>query len=464
MRPSVLPFLILLVSLSLLRAADPTAAELADQLQQKIQKLTKEKAKENEGTRYPLQNLNGQMTQAIKVAKLRGDTSSLQQMVDHLQSIVDDEEVSRLSDALIAKIAEESVASEQAYISKIDAAIEQGVKTALAAKEPKELDESILTLSKLTVRENPSSGFDLSRRTTEKARSAITFFCRWQDYLMQIGSGNYDAASGVLRSLSQETQAYPFVPRSEILARIQPASSTGKSEMRMEPELPSLKGKTLADLPTLRSTVRELVYRNPNSQAVRQFSDQLNGLSRANEQFNAGLLGAAFAYCTGRNGGEFGNDFAGDFLPLRQQLLIQLLPAYLDLGSSYPIEKNETAGDYLQRLIQETSAKKDWISLARALEAYRLIAFSEPAPAWLTADTQGINNFITAQNLEKAAQYVDAIRTYRRVVGSSGKYVPIDEAAARILALQKEQPDAFEKAEKPPEAIVRYPPQPTIPR
>jgi len=438
-------------------APDPTVDEIAEQFQAAVTKAAKEKKAEKGESRYEMTAYTGQLTETLRHAKLRGDLNNLQQVVSQIQGMLGNAEVTRLGDALVAKVTEETMTREQAYVNSVDSDIEKAVKLCFAAKTPKELDESIIALSKTALRENYNSNFELSRRSAERARAAVTFLCRWQDYLLQTESGNTAAAAGVLRSLSQDTSAYPFVPRSEILDRMKQLNAGGSSDENAPVKIPSLQDKSLADLTKLRSEVRELTYRNPNSQPVRQLSEQLAALNRAKEQFNSGLVGTAFAYCTNHSG----NNSDEDLSALRQQLLIQLLPVYLDVAKTYPTQPNETALDYLQRTIKEARAKADWVTAWKALDAYKSVAFGGNAPSWLTSDIQGVSLFIVAQNLEKAGQYVDAIRGYKRVVGQAGQNLPIEEATARLVALEKEQPKAYEDANKPAEPVVRqYPSAP----
>ncbi|MES2573040.1 MAG: hypothetical protein V4710_23660, partial [Verrucomicrobiota bacterium] len=54
---------------------------------------------------------------------------------------------------------------------------------------------------------------------------------------------------------------------------------------------------------------------------------------------------------------------------------------------------------------------------------------------------QALRAFFTAQNLELAEQWTDAVRSYKAVLRSSSERAPIKAAAERLKVLAKEHPD-----------------------
>jgi hypothetical protein len=112
--------------------------------------------------------------------------------------------------------------------------------------------------------------------------------------------------------------------------------------------------------------------------------------------------------------------------------------------------------------VKEAREKGDWVTTWKGLDGYRAYAFSSgQPPAWLSADIQGISAFIVAQNQEKAEQYTDAIRGYKRVLSFAGENLPIKEVTERLAALKKDKPENYEAAAKPLEVPQRPYPYPT---
>ncbi len=95
------------------------------------------------------------------------------------------------------------------------------------------------------------------------------------------------------------------------------------------------------------------------------------------------------------------------------------------------------------------------------LDAYRQFGFgsvnsaaSSGPPTWLTTDIANCRDFVGAQNLEAGGSVVEAIMAYQRIVKQPGNYSPTEEALARLQALQKDHPDAYQEALKLAETQV----------
>jgi len=446
MRYCFLAVMLCLIGARLL-AAEPTTEDLIRQLQDVTTKVAKDKiGPAGSGRGSEIAPYISQYITSIREGLTRGDINSVRQSTAEIQSLLPSEEILKISDALLENAQKNLASQQQAYIQSIDSAVDEAVKASFAAKEPKDLDVLIIRLTKEGQRQDYNSAFEPSQRSAEKARAAVTFMCRWQDYLMQKKSGNNAAAASVLKSLAQDSSSYPFVSRSEILSRMQPLVGIVDARGEAVLELPDLAGKKLGDIGSLKSTTRELVFRNSNSQSLRQFYDQLTALDRACQQLKAGMVGQAVGYCTERGG----NKIDEAFQPLRQALLLEALPIYLDTTKDYPVTEADTPTEYLLRIVREARAKGDWVTAWKTLEAYRQIAFNDGQnPAWLGSDIQGISQFIVAQNLDKAGEYRSAIKTYKNVLFQPGENVPVKEATERLNVLKKDHPEDYEAATQP---------------
>lgn len=459
-----LAFLFFFTLLSFSSAAEnkePGSPELLDSLQSAITdavKTAKDKnpdAPQSKSAEYAA--YAPQAVQAIRQSITRGDLSSAQQSLRQIQTMFPDPKITDICSKILVELEKESLARERNYLETVDAAIEKSVDKCFKAREPKELDSLILELSRLSQKNTNYNTSDLTRRTGEKARSAVTFLCRWQDYLMQLKSGNNDAASLILKNLSQENTSYPFVPRSEILSRMKPDDKPNSAN----PEAgspPDLEGKTLKDLIAIRKETDLLLNKQRDSQALRQFSQNLEALELAIQQQKSGLVGQAYNYCLNRNMGNKEDSFHN----LKQQLLLEVLPAYLNVEDTYPPKQGEMPSGYLQRISKEAQAKSDWQTAWKSLETYRNVVYSQgQGPAWLSADIQGLSLFIVGQNQEKAGQYADAVRTYKRIPALAGQNLPIAQTTERLKTIEKEHPNEFASGIQT--QGITYPTRPTLP-
>ncbi len=450
----------LLVSSTWAATTPSSTAELVDKLQQSLTAAAKAKSDSPNtpsGMRYV--ESSTYLMANIRQTIARGDINSLQQSLAQIKMAFPDEAIGKLCDTLLETVQKEAADREQEFLEKSDALIDKAVKAAFAAKEPKELDPLILELSRLSRRPTEYNQSELMRRTSEKCGSATTFLCRWQDYLMQAKSGNAAAAQQALKEISQNTSSYPFVPRSEILSRIRDVPEAVSTPEKM----PVLSGKTLADLDSIQNQIDILRTKNPNSNPLNQLNEAVGALIRAKNQLDNGLISDAFNYCTrvttyGNNSG-----LIEQLSPLRQELLMKVLPVYLGISKSYPATPKDSPTDYLLRVIKESREKADWRLTWKTLEVYRSVAFyNGTTPGWLTADIQGCSYFIIGQNQEKAGLYTDAVRSYRRVISQPGENLPLKEATDRMEAIKREHPEDFAAADKAvPTYPVSYPPPTT---
>lgn len=376
-----------------------------------------------------------------------GGVSNLQEALNQVQSVVPSEDVQKLCAKILATAQAQAEARDKAVIDQATTQVDAAMKATFAAKEPKDLDDQIIQLSNLSLSRDYNNSQAVQRKV-EQARSAVTFMCRWQDYLANKNNGNIDAARAVLQKLSQDTSSYPFVPRSEILQRI---DALGVDKSSVTDQLPSLKGKKLADVEALRRETVELKYKNSNNQQIESRLRALQQLADAQQQVAAGLYGQAFSYCTNAN--RYGGmEAQQDMLPLTMELLMTFLPQYLEVATTYPAKADETPVAYLQRVNDASRAKGDWKTTSKALEAYRQVAFGNgQTPAWITGDAQAITAFIQGQNYESAGMYREAIAAYKRVIAQTGDNIPIEEAKKRLETIRKEHPQDAEAAEKTPE-------------
>lgn len=108
-------------------------------------------------------------------------------------------------------------------------------------------------------------------------------------------------------------------------------------------------------------------------------------------------------------------------------------------------KQGETVRSMLLRTADEAVEQEDWTRVYRVLEVYRTI-FSANArsEAWVDAEIQGCQSFVTAQRFEAAGNILGARDAYFAVLALHGERVPIAQSRARLADLRKNHPDVFQ--------------------
>lgn len=419
------------------RAAEPSVDELIQRLHAILQRTPAGQADPRSIDLVPF---------AVSKAYQLGGTDRTETVETVVRRFTTDAATLKLAATLDARVAED-LKKIQAANSALDAEVDAALQAALTAKEPKELDPWIMKLARQCgpkAINYPRAG-TLNKRTSD----AVTFLCRWQDYLLLRKMGREDRAREELTRLTQNRATDTLVPRSEILRRM---TDDGSRERAF-----SLKGLTLDNVSDRKRELEEEQARNGNSYPLEQKLLMLIRLKQAKENVVAGRLGEALQYGLG----DYDDDDAALFRP-KQQLLLSLLPDYLEVAKAYPVKDKDTPVRYLRRVIQETQAKKDWATEEKALFLYEKVGFgSQGAPAWVGAPVRMVGYLALGQELEKAGLYADAVNSYRRTAGETTGDETLKEAAARIAAIKKEHPEEYAEAIKPlPPATIIDPVMP----
>ncbi|HEY2344047.1 MAG TPA: hypothetical protein VGH90_13480 [Chthoniobacteraceae bacterium] len=99
--------------------------------------------------------------------------------------------------------------------------------------------------------------------------------------------------------------------------------------------------------------------------------------------------------------------------------------------------------DAVRKLGHDLYAHEDWKRL------YALLLHSRMALAGAGGaddeSLQSLKTFLSAENLERAEQFSQAMEAYREIVASVGEFVPTEAAAKRLSVLRKNHPEAFPK-------------------
>jgi hypothetical protein len=360
----------------------------------------------------------------------------------------DNPELARAAEALLAT----AKAEREARIAGAQAAFESLLKKAgeacLAAKKPADLDRTLLALAPYS----RESGYE--RRPEDpvdrrRAAAAYRFVSRWQDYLVaRSAPDNSEPADNILREISSEVDPV-LMPRSTILALINPAFAAAPGEAPNGPHAAAAAileaGSTTDDLvAALRALPRDSSIRDTGSlqkvliallderQQVRSgqrthslFSEARHQLSPQDPAYTPRVQAALFAF--------------------RRQTQLDAVRSLISRPELPAPTDTETPEAYALRIVEHFAHKRDWLLTRDALEVYRECFSLQGSSDWLFANTTALNAYLVGINLELAGQPTAAVISYRETLRRPSRYLPIDEITERLAALKQSSPEAFQE-------------------
>lgn len=420
------------MALVALLAAGPAANASLEDAMAKL-KAAVMRAVKPEGT-PSRDNRAAQLTMLLGRLQADVDHQRWRDATNQLNSFGDQEkspEMIQLVHELRLEMLKQIEAGENALLSRIEATLKDASQICSSANSPSQLDDILRQLSVL----RPGDGLQNGRMQAafQNVNGALAFANRWQDYLMKRAAGREKDAAVVIQAILNDGKLFPLVDRSELLARVENLQGPGPAKPD-EVNTGDLIRQTqsLEQLDELSAKLEQLLPRQ-HDKIANALLQQISSLRRAYIEYRTGQYGAAFEHCL--LAGQF-DSARPELVPLQQQLLIRLLPQYLNIDPSL-VEGSPNASDCLMQILARARAKSDWRLALHALETLQLIAFrSGPPPPWLRADIAGYTSLVAAVNQEAAGLSSDALDGYKKALAASGQNLPVDWIAERIKALR----------------------------
>jgi hypothetical protein len=402
----------------------------------------------------------------IRSAAVNGDTRQLEEMLNQISGYLKSEQALTAAEKLRSAIAADRAAQDAALAQQIAEAITQAGKAVKAAKTPADLDETIRQLGKIQDQRNEERYYSRSRVSLEKVRNTRQAVIRWQDYLSNVVTGNYQEAIQNLKNLSSDSSAMDLVPRSEILALIaeyskaksnpgEPNESSsfgagsqnaGTPEQQVRDILD--KTKTLEEIPKAIGALQELQQQpgrnsssisDPLGAAISELTTILQGY----REYHAGLPSQFDVRLRPSNfgGGPAANQAYTNAFPLRAQLLRLLAVQAIKAGKSLEPGPEEPVDKYMERVL-ETAKQKFDISLMK-----RVLEFQDRLAGRL-GSSASLQTLLGAQNQEAAKQFVPAVVSYQNALKTGGEELPAKGIGERLESIKREHPEEYEQGMK----------------
>jgi hypothetical protein len=380
----------------------------------------------------------------IQTAIANGETKRAEEQLPQLATYYASEEVHQQALKLAAALKAEREAKQNAYVAEINTALKQASDAVHGAKNAEDLDEALKNLARFRNQGASDRLSDAARSALSKIEPTLIFLKRWQDYLAAQKSGSTERARQSLRDLTNSETA-DIMPRSQLLAEWQkyPNERENKGEAPPPEQIDEIvaKVKSLDGVAAAIQELRRMQARSSGYAAgdVAATLRALVSIERTYREFQAGLPTKIEA--TPRESPDMTSPAV---TPLKVQLLLLVLPRYLNAPPDLGPKPRENVQDYLQRVIDEARKRADGALMTRARDVQRFFV-SGYNPF---STDMGTSLMTVAKNQETAGQYMLAVVSYQNALKNGGDAVPAKLIGEKLAALKAAHPQEYEEGMK----------------
>jgi hypothetical protein len=404
-------------------AEDKRATDLIDNLERAM----RDEAAAKPTAREDLARNSEATLSAIRANIRHGDQIS-SGSIQMILATTSSERVRKLCGELLAEIQKERDAREARFVPEANVAVNRTGELVLSAKVPKDLDGILKTLSDLKQRREDVTS-EVGKRAFAKVEAALSVVTHWQNYLANLNAGNLKAARDALRPVA-DSNAYPVIPRSEILSRIteiEPPPAPKADSAAVNAILNKM--QTLDDISSALAELNRLGLGSGNDHAGYELYTSLKKLEELYKDFRAGLPVMFNLH------DRVTNQSHAQVSGLWAQFLLLAIPRYLEAPGHLP-KSGESVTEYLARLRGEAQAENNLGLLLRLLEVYQSLDPSNSARIW--GDMGAVRTCIAAKNQEDAGQYPLAVISYEVALRNAGDNTPVKFIGQRLETIKSE--------------------------
>lgn len=312
----------------------------------------------------------------IQIAIANGEIDRADQQLAQLAMYFTSDEVQQQILKLAAALKQEQEAKQNTYAAEVNAALKQASDAVRSAKSPEDLDGALKNLSRFRNQGMSDRFSEVVRSALGRVEPSLTFLKYWQDYLAAQKSGSAERARQSLQNLSSSGTS-DLIPRSQVLAELQkyPTEQDAKADASRPEQIDEIvaKVKNLDEVADAIKELRKIQGRSHgygSSDPVTATLNALVSIEKNYREFQAGLPTRL----------EWPPMQVPDLTspaitPLRVQLLLLILPRYLNAPADLAPKPRETVHAYLQRVTDEARARADSALMTRARDAQRFFCF-----------------------------------------------------------------------------------------
>ncbi|MFZ0616873.1 MAG: hypothetical protein WAN16_10570 [Chthoniobacterales bacterium] len=340
----------------------------------------------------------------------------------------------------------------------IDEAIAKASSSLRKATTPDQVETIRVDLEDLRADLLGSGGRDL-QRLSNRIQRAVSLLENWRQLLCAENDGDLQQALSYLNQIRQNHSTEGLISQKEISDRY---SALFEKQLKQNPEQESdspilgaaaeimgnvKSGKDAQEaaikMARLLRLVQERGYGNityiPTINALTQRLNYIDLLqSRLDEKAFQQVVEttyneAIYTYPRGGRSQPLKLDEARMSLIINDQKITAIEALYPNANLGKP-NAGETLPVFLNAKAQEAYESKNWPVLYQRLQALTSVGGGNLQ--------QGIRSYISGGQLEKAGLYREAIRQYAACIEQTGPFVPREEAAAAVVQILKEHPEA----------------------
>ncbi len=284
----------------------------------------------------------------------------------------------------------------------------------------------------------------LGEQMNQQLSAAVTTIGKWQDYLRNRRAGYTEAAQHSLQQLLDQNSPYPLIDAATIqaaLAGIRKEADDPLNEVAVI--LESVKQPT--DIPSAAQRIGTISPPPRDQGRLNAILPRIQALAAAYAAMQYGF--SDNEQSSSRSLDET-NPLAAELLRVENLLRLEMLTrTFADLNVGPPTE-GENHESYSRRLLAASVEKNDWQSVEKILSFISRRFGRQHSGASAAGQLNAVQAYTAGQRLEAAGQFAAAIQSYRRVLTSTGDYLPIDQASERLRELSEQHKDIITQIQR----------------
>lgn len=359
-----------------------------------------------------------------------------------------EEEWSKLAERLQKDLIARQAEAQETWRRDVEQLVTDARTSCLDAKDASQLTTVMVRCAALQlVREQRTNIVD--DRISRKLRGTASTLTTWANFLDLQQAGRSKGANDALRSLLSNESEFPVLSTAQIQSRMIP--DAGNTQWRIffpefvkSIESPDGLPQALAKVKPLPVGLAEM-----DKQLAMGDVGKLEILNNAWTAIKTGdLFASVRALSNFRNAG-FGQETKAALDGLAEQIASRQMQVAAQPWSKLIPHPKETMTNFMDRVMDEVQGSGDYPSLLDLMRAAEmLLRYSGSGITSLSKDIGALENFVSAQRLERAGDNLGAVIYYRMVVGAAGgKRVPTDKAETALKKIAETNPEVLKSAE-----------------
>ncbi len=442
-------------------ASADTTAELTEQIKAAAKAEVKESAKSKDAlAMHRSQTMEGLVLEFNRTVMESRDVNLLR-LVEQVEMATNSDKLEALCRDTAKQIRAEQQQRGSLLVEEMRQTFTTALQGALTAQDAKALDAPLSQIHELVERGRRDYLINSNLPIlAEQGQQLWEFLRRWQEYLAGLDSNDGKDPRRRLRNLLDTQKDFSaFMPRSELLARIEALENKPQSNVPQETKAAvDIQSLSPAEIEVrVRGIVNGIHDFRDADQALPRLAEYATKIGRAEsahdlQKILAQLQSLRSTYRDLEKGlamsiplssTNYSPELSNDALyPLREQILLMALPRILGVAGADLPEAGDNASTYLNRVAERARKKANWSLLNRTIDAAKPFQIGT---ATTSSDQTALQSFLAGINEERARQYAPAVSSYLAALRSGSQMLPPESIGDRLDAIRKDHPQDYEE-------------------